>query len=246
MLRSIAIRVIILSKAVLLISASAGSQNNGVLLREKNPDQAVKEFKVLLDLNEAQEARITIIVNEHFAKRDSLMALYPEQTESDRLSLLVEMRRVWDDTDMLVEAVLEEKQLEKYREFKKKLRKSARESAYESVSEAAIKDMIEKLELTDEQADRAIPILRKSARRRRKVLEYAQQGGMNSRQEMRSHMETIDEETEEQLASILTEEQMKRYREIIEEQRREKREQMRKEGGGRRGRGGRGGGGRGW
>lgn len=214
------------------------------MYRDRTPDRAVKEFKKLLDLNEEQEARITTIVYEHFAKRDSFLALYPEETETDRLSLLVEMRRVWDDTDMLVEAVLEEDQLEEYREFKKELKKNAREFAYDSVSEAAIKDMIEKLDLTDEQADRVIPILRKSNHRRRKLLEDARQGGRGAMQSARSQLETIDGETEEQLESILTEEQMKKYKKILEEQRQERRERMREQRGGRNGRGG--GGGRGW
>ena len=94
MIKSIVINVIVLSAAAFLVSAPVVAQDNGVLYRDRDPDQAVKEFKKLLDLNEEQEARVTKIVYEHFAKRDSLMALYPEETEMDRLSLLVEMRRV--------------------------------------------------------------------------------------------------------------------------------------------------------
>lgn len=78
--------------------------------------------------------------------------------------------------------------------------------------------LVEQLELTDEQAESVRAVLEMQGERRREVFQGGSGGG--DREAMRAAMAELREETNLQLAEILTEEQMVKFREIQASRRR--------------------------
>lgn len=78
--------------------------------------------------------------------------------------------------------------------------------------------LVEQLELTDEQAESVRDVLEMQGERRREVFEGGSGGG--DREAMRAAMAELQEETNLQLAEILTEEQMVKFSEIQASRRR--------------------------
>jgi len=107
-------------------------------------------------------------------------------------------------------------------------------------------DMKEHLNLTEEQEAQIRPIIEEQIEKRREIVQKYQGHGRPDRESLRNEMQKLRETTENQLAGILTEDQMEEYRGIQEEQRQkmheERQQNMRRGGrGARGGMGGRGG-----
>lgn len=77
--------------------------------------------------------------------------------------------------------------------------------------------LTERLELTDEQAVSVRGILEAQAEKRSEAMQAMR--GQGDRETMRSTMMALEEETSELLSEVLSEDQMKTYREVLEEMR---------------------------
>jgi Spy/CpxP family protein refolding chaperone len=82
--------------------------------------------------------------------------------------------------------------------------------------------MKERLNLTEEQATRVWPIIEEQTRKRHEIFESYRGQCDQGRQSLRNAMQELQMSTENQLAAILTDEQMEAFRKMDEE-RREKR-----------------------
>jgi len=92
------------------------------------------------------------------------------------------------------------------------------------IPEAIDVELKKDLELTDEQADLIRPIIEQQIERRSAIFELKYQDkGRPDRREIRSEMEAWQQETETQLADILSESQMATYRQLQERRRKKMR-----------------------
>jgi Skp family chaperone for outer membrane proteins len=85
--------------------------------------------------------------------------------------------------------------------------------------EQVISDLTKELGLSDMQVEQIRPVIQNHAEKRNEIFDQYRSEGRSGRQEMRSQMEALREETESELASVLTEEQMEKYRAYQEEKR---------------------------
>jgi Spy/CpxP family protein refolding chaperone len=102
----------------------------------------------------------------------------------------------------------------------------------EQMVEEHLTRMTEELELTDEQAAQVRPIIEELLAKRRGLMEKHRQRGRRPGGSGREEMEGLRKEMENRLGTVLTEEQMQRYRDGEQERR-----ERRREAAGRRGRG---------
>jgi hypothetical protein len=93
--------------------------------------------------------------------------------------------------------------------------------------------MTYRLNLTEDQATDVEPIIEDSLENKREVFEKYSSQGQSARQDMRDEMQAIGDETEAQLATILTDEQMETLRTIREEKRARMETRMNRSGQGR-------------
>jgi hypothetical protein len=80
-------------------------------------------------------------------------------------------------------------------------------------------DMKECLNLTEEQVAQAQPIIEDQVQKRRETFESWREEGSQDRQSLKDAMQSLQEATESQLATILTEEQLEGLRKMQDEQR---------------------------
>jgi len=73
------------------------------------------------------------------------------------------------------------------------------------------------LELTDAQVEQLRPIVEEQTRKQRELFA----GGSGDRETMRSEMAKLRDQTDEQFAEVLSQEQMKKYRELRQQRSRQ-------------------------
>lgn len=97
--------------------------------------------------------------------------------------------------------------------------------------EIAVYRLRDRLQLSDEQAQTLVPILAHSAARARAAFMQAQEtGGRGAMRSMRSEMEEIQEDLEDELKKVLTDDQLDEYKRYRDEQREKMREELKKRG----------------
>jgi len=94
-----------------------------------------------------------------------------------------------------------------------------RQSIDSEAPEAVVAELKRDLELTDEQADLIYPIIERQTKRRNAILKEYRAKGRSARGGMRLELEALQQESETQLAEILSESQMKAYRRLQEQRR---------------------------
>ena len=77
--------------------------------------------------------------------------------------------------------------------------------------------LTEQLELTDEQAEQMKPIIEEQTKKQQELFQNA--GG--DRETMRAEMMKLRDETEELYSEVLTEDQMKKYQEMVQQRMRQ-------------------------
>jgi Spy/CpxP family protein refolding chaperone len=87
--------------------------------------------------------------------------------------------------------------------------------------------MKNRLNLTDEQEARIRPIIEEQIKNRAALIEKYQGHGREGRRFLRNELQELNQNTENQLQSILTKEQMEKYRKMQAEEREQMREGFR-------------------
>ena len=84
-------------------------------------------------------------------------------------------------------------------------------------SDERLAQLTEQLDLTDEQAKQMKPIIEEQSKKQQEIFDSAS----GDRETMRAEMMNLMEETDEQYAEVLTEEQMNTYREMRQQRMRQ-------------------------
>ncbi|GBC63289.1 hypothetical protein DENIS_4283 [Desulfonema ishimotonii] len=94
--------------------------------------------------------------------------------------------------------------------------------------EQIVSEMKTRLSLTDDQAEKILPVIESQTEKGQALFEKARSQGREGRKAMRSEMQALARDTEEQLSAILTDDQMTEYKKMREEQRQKMRQRMKK------------------
>ena len=221
-LAGIAASVLLLTTVFTLqpFSAEAG----GRFGPSRSPEEIVERLKDRLDLTEEQVEAIRPIIEEKVQMRNELR----EEYGTDRRAIRTEMQELKRSTELKLGDVLTEEQMEKYQELRQerreqmqrgKKRGGRRQGAINKSPEQVISRLTERLELTEDQVTAITPIIEKNVEQRREIFDSYKGEGRQLKDSMRNEMQTIGEETETQLSSVLTDEQMEKFLEFREERR---------------------------
>ena len=218
---------------VFLVGALAGSLGTGMYIGHRiekfaasgprHPARTASLMKRLsneLDLTDAQRAEVEKIVEE-----------YQEKIFAVRRKYLPDIEEITDESFALMKAKLNPYQKEKLEELHEKLkdrhaRAFIRSIQTEETSDQVLSEMKERLNLAAEQEIKVRPIIERSVRERRTILEKCKEQDHPDIFSVRREMRELEKSVEKRLAEILTKEQMEEYRRIQEERDLEKRSEM--------------------
>jgi len=139
-----------------------------------------------------------------------------------------EMQKLRWDTEIKMNEILTEEQVEKYLELRQdqrdrmskgKFRGGKMHGAYNKTPEQVIERLSGRLNLTEEQAVEITPIIQESIEKKRLIFDKYGAERQNTRQAMRAEMQTVGDETEAELSTLLTDEQMEDLRTFRDQKR---------------------------
>lgn len=218
---------------VFLVGALAGSLGTGMYIGHRIEKFAasgprhhartaslIKRLSNELDLTDAQRAEVEKIVEE-----------YQEKIFAVRRKYLPDIKEITDESFALMKARLNPHQKEKLEELHEKLkdrhaRAFIRSIQTEETSDQVLSEMKERLNLAAEQEIKVRPIIERSVRERRTILDKCKEQDHPDIFSVRREMREFEKSVEKRLAEILTKEQMEEYRRIQEERDLEKRSEM--------------------
>jgi hypothetical protein len=186
-------------------------------------------MKERLSLTEEQSAAIQPIIEEKVNRMNEIR----ENAGTDRQGMRTEMQKLRWDTQVKLNEILTDEQVDKYLQLRQEQRKQMQRGKFRGgkmrgdwmnrgqkrTPEQIMERLGARLDLTEEQAAALAPIIRESVEKRRAVLNKYRDQGRNVRQSMRDEMRSIGDETHDQMAAILTKEQIKDLDSIREERR---------------------------
>ncbi len=191
-----------------LVTQPFSAEARGPFGVQKSPDQIVEHLTERLDLTDEQVLAVQDVIEEKVLKMKAIKS----KTGSDRETTRAGMMKLKWDTEIKLNEILTDEQIEKYLELRHdkrgKFRGKRMGKGFGRTPEQVIEHMTNRLDLTPEQAAEITPIIEESIEKKKTVFE--KYGGI--RQEIRSEMETIHDETEVELSSILTDEQIEDLR----------------------------------
>ncbi len=191
-----------------LITQPFSAEARGPFGGQKSPDQIMERLTERLDLTDVQILAIRPVIEEKILKMNESRTKAGPDRQTARAG---KMRLKWDTTIKLNE-ILTDEQIAKYLELRQerhgKFRGNKMGKGFKMSPEKVIEHMTERLDLTPEQAEAITPIIEESIEKKQAVFE--KYGGV--RQTMRNEMQTIGDETETELSTILTNDQMEDLR----------------------------------
>jgi Spy/CpxP family protein refolding chaperone len=191
---------------------------------QKSPDQIVERLTDRLDLTEEQVEAIRPIIEDKVLKMNEIR----EKSGTDRRAAGAEMQKLRWDTEIKLNEILTDEQIEKYLELRQenrgkfyrgKFRGNRMGKGFNRTPEQVITRLTDRLDLTEEQAAQIEPIIKESLERKREVFDKYGDKRQEVRQAMRDEMQAIGDETHKQFSNILTDEQIEDLR-ILKEERR--------------------------
>lgn len=185
-------------------------------------------MKTKMELTREQDIALSELYRDYGSRRKSILHEYPDDSEEDGLARTIEIRRLNREIMEKIEAVLEPGQVDEYRRLREKEFENEREMSRDSRLERVMQELTDRLSLSEEQVGRIRPVLDEQSDRMAALWKKAGERGPEGMGSMRGDMERIMKETEEKLEKILTADQMREYRKMVEE-RRERMRMMRDE-----------------
>jgi Spy/CpxP family protein refolding chaperone len=191
---------------------------------QKSPEQTVERLTDLLDLTEEQVEAIRPIIEEKVLRINEMR----EKSGTDRLAVRTEMQKLRWDTEIKLNEILTDEQIEKYLELRQenrgkfyrgKFRGDRMGKGFNRTPEQVITRLTGRLVLTEEQAAEIEPIIKESIEKKREVFDKYGEKRLEVRQAMRDEMQAIGDETHKQLSNLLTDEQIEDLRTLKEERR---------------------------
>jgi predicted transcriptional regulator len=232
-----------LAAALLLIAAGLilqpySAEARGPFGTPRSADEIVQILTDRLALTDDQVEAIQPIIEEKVQRMNEVREL----RGTDRQAARAEMQKLRWDTEQKLNEILTDEQIDKYLEYRQEQRGKAgigksrggrMGKGFNRTPEEVIERMTYRLNLTEDQATDVEPIIEDSLEKKREVFEKYSSQGQSARQDMRDEMQAIGDETEAQLATILTDEQMETLRTIREEKRARMETRMNRPGQGR-------------
>lgn len=202
-------------------TAVALAQTDSTAQERSRSDSAVNELGERLGLTDVQVDEIASIIEERNRIKEKLEEKYGGNDETDRLSLMIEMRRLEQEIELRISQVLDEDQMKAYHAYRNEmesLEKKERANVYAS-DNPRFRELVDRLSLTDEQAADIYPILEDQSRQMRELITDARGKGRQEMSSMRIRMDKLNATTGNRLSRILDEQQMTEYKKYVEEQR---------------------------
>jgi cyanate lyase len=175
--------------------------------------QLVTELKEQLNLTEDQITELRPLMKEHSQKLRDLVEEYRGKGIVGLRSLKEDMQQLRDETKTLLDPILHEEQKETLKTFYDDLR----EKVHEKVRDRIISGLTTRVNMTAEQAQQVLPILKDHFANQRALVEKYQEQGRKAFRDFRNEHQQLQKETEERLQEILTAEQLQEFKAFQEE-----------------------------
>jgi Spy/CpxP family protein refolding chaperone len=174
---------------------------------QKSPDQIVERLTDSLGLTEEQVDAIRPIIEDKVLKMNEIR----EKSGTDRRAARTEMQKMRWDTEIKLNEILTDEQIEKYLELRQenrgkfyrgKFRGDRMGKGFNRTPEQVIARLTDRLVLTEEQAAEIKPIIKESIEKKREVFDKYGEKRQEVRQAMRDEMQAIVDETHKHLSNI--------------------------------------------
>jgi hypothetical protein len=190
----------------------------------KSADEIMQTLTERLDLTPEQIEAVRPIIEEKVMKHNEIRG----KTDTGRKAHRAEMRKLRWNTEIRLSEILTDEQVDKYLELRQEQRKEFRSGKHRGgwmkkgmhrTPEQALEHLRSRLDLTEEQAAQAEPIIQESIEKRRAVFEKYREQGQKVKQAIRSEMQAVGDATHTALEAILNDEQVEKLNTMKEEKR---------------------------
>jgi len=217
--------------AVVVLIAASGLIAQPMFAEAKNrsgpPGSADEVMQVLterLELTPEQVDAVRPIIEEKVKTQYEIWG----KKDADRRARRAEMRKLRWNTEIRLSEILTDEQVDKYLELRQEQRKEFKRGRHRGgwmkkgmhkTPEQVMERLRSRLDLSEEQAVQAEPIIKESIEKRRAVFEKYAEQGLKVKQAMRSEMQEIGDATHADLAAFLNDQQKDELNAIKEERR---------------------------
>ena len=193
-----------------------------------SPARIISHLEENIGLTEEQKGLLAPVVEESHDRHREIQRKYGKQERALRRAAREERQAVASAVDTQLASILTDEQMEEYLKLKEERRSQGRKGARgrgrgecmrrgDMSPDRMLMHLSERLDLSAGQEGRLLPIIEESVDQRREFFESLGEQEVIERSAVRQRMEEIEDSLEEQLASVLTAEQMEEFIEIREE-----------------------------
>lgn len=207
-----------------LLTQPFSAEARGRFGTPKSPGLIMERLTERLDLTDEQVEAVRPIIEEKIEK----MTAIREKRGTDRRAARTEMQKLKWDTEVRLNEILNEDQIEKYLELRQdmrtkrhrgKFRGDGMGKGFNRTPEQVIERLTDRLDLNEEQAAAIEPVIKESIEKKRGIFDKYGEKRSEVRDAMRSELRAEGDETEAELSTILTDEQMEDLRTFKEQKR---------------------------
>ncbi len=186
------------------------------------PKQMLADLKERLALTDDQIAQIRPILKEQGEAIRGLIEQYKGSGFLELRSLQQEIQQLRQDMLTTLEPIVTVTQMKELQAFQDEIRTHIQSK----VAERIIMNVAEQLDLSEEQIEQFAPLMKSDLDKRRDLIEQYRGQGRRAWKSFREENRQIRQETEQELESILTVEQMKAYKALQNEFRQKIRQEI--------------------
>lgn len=172
--------------------------------------QLLADLKTRLNLSQEQIAQVRPIMQEQSQTLRELIEKYKVQGFVGMRSLTNELEQLREETSKQLEPILSAEQMQELTAFHEEIQAQF----HEKLRDRIISGVMQQLDVSREQADQMLPILRENLQKRRELIEKYQGQGPAGFRSFRKENQELQQQLEQQLGSILTVEQFQKYHEL--------------------------------
>ncbi len=210
--------------AIGLVTQPFSAEARGRFGQSRSPGLIIERLTEHLDLTDEQVAEIQPIIEEKIEQMNSIR----EKNGTDRRAARTEMQKLKWDTEIRLNEILDEDQIEKYLELRQemrakrhggKFRGNGMRKGFNMTPEQVIERLTDRLDLNEEQAAAIEPAIKESIEKKRGIFNKYGEKRREVKEAMRNELRAAGDETEAELSTILTDDQMKDLRTFKEQKR---------------------------
>lgn len=210
--------------AIGLLTQPFSAEARGRFGTPRSPGLIMERLTERLDLTDEQVEAVRPIIEEKIQTMNAIR----EKTGTDRGAARNEMQKLRWDTEIRLNEILDEDQIEKYLELRQdmranrhkgKFRGDGMRKGFNRTPEQVIERLTDRLDLSREQAAAIKPVIKESIEKKRGIFDKYGEKRREVKEAMRSELRAAGDETEAELATILTDDQMEDLRTFKEQKR---------------------------